>query len=424
MKRSLAVAAVVTTGLLTACGGGDEDGASAGEASDAAFELRVGTVLPFTGDLSAFGPSLNCAVEIGVDQVNAALQESGSESTVTLVGAEDGQTRAQAGVEAATKLVQSDDAQVLIGEMASNVTLAIAQSVAIPNDVVLITPTSTAPEITDLDDDDLVWRVLASDTFQGQALAQAVFDSLGEGATVNVGARNDAFGAALKRLFVQEFEQLGGTVAVNLEWDPRATNFDTEAQQLVSGDPDAWVVIDFPETYARMGPALARAGGSWAPSEQFMTEAMRNEEALQEIGAQATQGLRGTAPTSEGAPARDALDALFERECSDESLTGFEGSAFDSLVLASLAAVAAGSAEPADLKAELAAVSAPPGTKYTFEQLPQAFQALRSGEEIDYEGAWGPINWTDEGDPGSAIYELWRYRNGRISTLETFTFGD
>ena len=67
------------------------------------------------------------------------------------------------------------------------------------------------------------------------------------------------------------------------------------------------MIIDFPETFAKMGPALVRAGG-WDPAKTFMTEAMRNTDALKEVGAQATDGLRGTAPTSEDAPARDAFD--------------------------------------------------------------------------------------------------------------------
>src|SRR5690606_41222187 len=105
------------------------------------------------------------------------------------------------GVEAGTKVVQADGVGVISGSMASNVTIAIAESVTIPNGVLMITPTSTAPGITDLADDGLVYRILSSDVLQGEALGDAVFAEFGEGATVNVGARNDAFGTALQDLF-------------------------------------------------------------------------------------------------------------------------------------------------------------------------------------------------------------------------------
>jgi ABC-type branched-subunit amino acid transport system substrate-binding protein len=182
------------------------------------------------------------------------------------------------------------------------------------------------------------------------------------------------------------------------------------------------VLIDFPETFAKMGPALVRAGG-WGPAKTFMTEAMRNADALKEVGARATDGLRGTAPTSEDAPARAAFDKLFEAEAkAGTPLTGFEGASFDGVMLAFLAALKAGSAEPAELKEELAAVSGPPGAKYTFEQLDQAVQDILDGKDVDYEGAWGPIDFDENGDPGSAIYEVWQFKGGEVETLETFTF--
>ena len=84
-------------------------------------------------------------------------------------------------------------------------------------------------------DNGYLWRTYPSDTLQGNVLAQAVIDAFGKGATVNVGARNDAFGVALKQLFVTQFEKLGGKVGVNISWNPDQPNFDSEMGQLVGG---------------------------------------------------------------------------------------------------------------------------------------------------------------------------------------------
>lgn len=413
---------VILLALIIAACGGDGDGAAEDEDGEASLDLTIGSLLPLTGDLAAFGPSLADAVGIAVDEMNAALEEQGVTGvTVTLAATEDSQTSQQPGVEAATKLVQTDEVDVIIGAMASNVTIAVAESVAIPDGIVVITPTSTAPGITDLEDDGLVYRILSSDNLQGEALGDAAFEEFGEGATINVGARNDAFGTALKDLFEARFTELGGEIGESLLWNPDAPTFDTEAQQLVSGDPDGWVIIDFPETFARFGPSLVRTG-SWDPTRTFMTEAMRNAESLAEIGADALAGLRGTAPTSEGAPARASFDALFTAN-SDSDLTGFEGSSFDATLLASLAALEAGSSSPTDIAEHLQSVSGPGGEQYTFETLGDAVAAVVNGEEIDYEGAWGPIDFDDNGDPGSAVYEVWQFDGTEISTLNTFTFG-
>ena len=52
----------------------------------------------------------------------------------------------------------------------------------------------------------------------------------------------------------------------------------------------------------------------------------------------------------------------------------------------------------------------------------KAIKLLLSGKDINYEGAWGPIDWDRNGDPGSAVYEIWKYSGGAISTLKTITF--
>jgi ABC-type branched-subunit amino acid transport system substrate-binding protein len=426
--RLLALASIALL-VGAGCGGDDEGGGGAATtaaettAETPSFELRIGPVLPLTGDLASFGPSQAEAARIAVDQIRQALDAQGvSGIEVTLLPVEDDGGKAPAGVEGATKLVQTDDVSVVLGTMASSVTIPMAESVTIPNEVVQITPTSTAPEITDLEDNGFVWRILSSDTLQGSALVDAVADGFGSDATINVGARNDAFGTALKQLFEQGWEEQGGTIGESVTWNPEAATFDTEAGQLAGGSPDGWVIIDFPETFAKVGPALVRAGG-WNTENTFMTEAMRNADELGKIGEQATAGLRGTAPTSEDAPARDAFDALFEQEAKQGTpLTGFEGASFDAVLLAFLAALDAGSSEPAAIRDSLQGVSGPPGEKYTFEQLEQAVQDVLDGKDIDYEGAWGPIDFDDNGDPGSAIYEVWRFDGSEVATEKTFTF--
>ena len=278
--RGAAVAGVAMLAFTVAVSvGSARDSRSAAAPKNCAFTLRIGDVLPFTGDLAAYGANLDRAVKAAIALQNAALKADGLSTSiqVTLVGSEDGQTQASASVEAATKLVKSDKANVLIGEMASSATIPMAQSVAIPNKIVQISPTSSAPQLTDIKDNGYLWRAYPSDTLQGKVLAQAAIDAFGAGATLNVGARNDAFGTALKQLFVAEYEKLGGKVGKNVSWNPTQANFDTEAQQLVDGSPAGWVIIDFPETFEKFAPSLVRTG-KWDASKTFMTEALRNTD--------------------------------------------------------------------------------------------------------------------------------------------------
>lgn len=388
-----------------------------------AFQLRIGDVLPFTGDLAAYGANLDRAVKEAVVLQNAALKKAGlTGASVTLVGSEDGQTQASASVEAATKLIKVNKANVIIGEMASGATIPMAQSVTIPNNVLLVSPTSSAPQISDLRDRGLVFRAYPSDALQSKVLAGAALTKFGKGAKVNVGARNDAFGKALQALFVSEWKRLGGTIGASVSWNPEQANFDTDAAKLVDGDPAGWVIIDFPDTFEKFAPSLVRSG-KWSPAKTLGIEALKNAESLDKIG-DPVKGLSGSAGSAAGGPAGKAFAAYWKRNVKGaKPWTGFEGTSFDAAMTAFLAAVRTCSASPAKMKAAMRAISGPPGLKVTFQNLAAGVKAAAAGRDINYEGAFSPVDYDRNGDIGAAVYELWRYDGaGKITTLRTITF--
>ena len=420
--------------LAAGCGGddnGDDDGATVaeeegGEERDVSFDLPVGVITSFTGDLSSFGEPIDTAAGIAVDIINETLEEEAIEGmSVEIVASEDDQTDPTAGVEAATKLVQSDNATVIVGALASSVSTPIAESVTVPNGVVQISPASTSPALTDLADDGFFWRTPPSDALQGQVLAEAMAEEFGADATVNTGTRNDAYGTALVGVFEENWEANGGTIGASVSWNPEASTFDTEAQQLAGGEPDAWLIIDFPETFAKVGPALVRAGG-WDPTRTFTADGLRSSDLPGDVGEEATEGMRGTAPTSEGAPAGDAFATAYEERAEGVSRQTFDAQAFDAVIVSFLAAVRGGASDSETIRDNLQAVSGAGegegADQYTFEQLGDAINALLAGEEIDYEGASGPINFDENGDPGAALYEVWQFEGNEISTLDSFEF--
>lgn len=397
---------------------------TAAPSAGCSFTLRIGDVLPFTGGLAAYGGNMDKAVKLAIGLQNAALKKAGMSQRikVVLVDSQDGQTQAAAAVEAAKKEV-GEHVDVIIGEMASGATIPMAQSVTIPNHVVLISPTASAPQLTQLTGGKgWVWRTYPSDTLQGKVLAQAALQKYGKGATINVGARNDAFGTALEQLFVAQWKKLGGKVGVDMSWNPDQPTYDTEAGQLVSGNPAGFVIIDFPQTFVKFVPSLVRTG-KWQASKTLMTEALKDGPTLDGIG-QPALGLSGTAASAAGGPAGAAFHALWNKAVKGaQPYTGFEGTAFDAANVAFLAALKSCSASPAKLKNNLVSVSGPPGTKVTFKQLGTAISLLGRHKEIDYEGAFSPVDFSPNGDISSAVYEIWRYDgSSKFSTLKTFTF--
>ena len=408
--------------VAASCGAADEEeGEPSATGGDVSFELRLGTLLPFTGDLSPFGAPADEAARLAIEEIQAAIEEVDLDVTAEIVANEDTQTDSKAAVEAANKLASANDVQAIDGAMASSSTIPVAESVTIPNEILQVSPASTSPAISELDDNGFVWRTAPSDALQGQVLAQAVADAFGTDVTINTGTRNDAYGVALIDEFVDSWESEGGEIGEQIRWNPNAPTFESEAQQLVQGDPDGWVIIDFPETWAKFAPALVRTG-DWDPARTFTADGLKSETLPEDVGMEGTVGMRGTAPTAKDSPAAEAFDDLWQEKADIDRET-FDAHSFDAVILPFLAAIAAGSGDPADMAEEMQGISGPPGTEYTFEELPQAIESLIAGEDIDYQGAAGPIDFDDQGDPSAANYEVWEFDgDGKIATLEVVPF--
>jgi ABC-type branched-subunit amino acid transport system substrate-binding protein len=407
-----------------------ETGAPAEEPAPAApaFDLKIGNIMSFTGALSPYGPPIDFGAKIAADIITESLERVGlSDVTAEIVASEDDQTDAAPGVEAATKLVQSDGVQVIIGALASTVSLAVAESVTVPNQIVLISPASTSGLLTSVEDDGFLWRTPTPDNIQAELLVKLLGEAFGADATINVGARNDAYGAGLAEAFGALWEEAGGTIGASVLWNPDAPTFDTEAQELASGSPDGWLIIDFPETYAKFGPALVRTG-EWDITKTFTTDGLAlAAKDVKKLGPELTEGMRGTRPNPgvTPAPAADAFDAAFlERDTESVGRGTFDAQAFDAVMLAFLAALQAGSSDPAGIRDNLQAVSGPPGEQYTFEQLDDAINAVLAGEDIDYEGASGSVNLDENGDPGAegSSYQFFEYKNGKLEPIDTFPY--
>jgi ABC-type branched-subunit amino acid transport system substrate-binding protein len=406
---SLAVAVVGLALGVAACG----DDGGPGEAT---IDLIIGDSVPLSGDLADFGPPGEKAADLAQEEITSAIEEAGVEHSVEVVHEDNaGGSDQQAAVQSARKLVESDGASCIAGAWASDDTIPISESVAIPEGVLLISPASTGDEITGLEDDGLVNRTPPPDKFQGPTLSKyLVEEALGgaQGNTINIGARNDAYGTGLADTFSAAWEEAGGSIGEEVIYDAALPNYDSEADQLVSGNPDGLVIIDFPETYNKVGPALVRAG--FDPESTFVTDGLISGDLAEGAGEDAVNGLRGTAPgvpdDDESAQAFDELYAAAEPK--DVERGTFDAQNFDAVILCYLAAVAAGSTDGQAMADEVREISGPPGDAYTWEQLPDAIEALQNGDDIDYQGASGPIDMDEAGDATAGVYDLYEFTGG------------
>jgi ABC-type branched-subunit amino acid transport system substrate-binding protein len=407
----------VVLGLGVAACGDDDDETAGGGGGGEQIDLVIGNLVPLTGDLAPYGPAGEKAGELALQEIQAAIKQTGADDTVELV-TEDGASDDQGGVQAARKLI-ADGATCISGDYASTATVSVARSVTVPEGVVLISPASTADALSDLDDDGLFARTAPPDGLQGRALADRMEQELGglQGKTINIGARNDLYGTGFADSLEAELEERGATVAEKVIYDPEQPSYNSEATQLTSGNPDNFVIIDFPETFAKLGPALVRTG-NWEPTQTFITDGLSSTDLTELLGSEATEGMLGTAPGAFSGNAPDAFDALYKK-APGPARNLFDSTTFDNVVLCYLGAVAAGSSDGDAIAAAIVDVTAPGGAKYTFEQLPEAVEALEKGEDIDYEGASGPVDWDENGDLSRYIYDISEFKGGKLVKVDT-----
>ena len=154
---------------LTACGstGGASSAAGSAAASSGSSSgdvITIGTISPNTGSLATYGTAVTTAVDLAVEQINAAGGVNGSQ--IKIVNADD-QFDPTECLNAFNSLV-SQGIGLIVGSVTSGCTSAITDA-ADEEQVCLLTPSATADSITTKDD--YVFRACYADSFQGAIAA-------------------------------------------------------------------------------------------------------------------------------------------------------------------------------------------------------------------------------------------------------------
>jgi len=359
-------------------------------AQAAAIDMKIGTIHPLTGGNADYGIGLTSAAEWAAESVTKAMKSARVAGSCKITASEDDQATPALAVEAATKLVKSNKVNAIVGPLTSGSTLGAAQSVTVPNNIVMIATAASSPTITKFADKDLLFRTYPSDAFQGKVIVAAVQKAYGKGVTLSIGARNDAFGTALANVVTNEWVKGGGDIGRKVLWNPENATFDSEAKLLTEGSPDVWVIVDFPDTFAKVGPALVRTG-KWDPKKTFFTEAMNNEAVIQTIGVSVTDKWKADRKAAKPNTKETFVDA----------------SAYDATVLLCLAAIHGKSTKSSALIKSLRAVSGSQGgTVIPWTKLTDAVKAAAAGKKITYQGAWTTAKFDAAGDSSGALFKV------------------
>lgn len=408
----LSLVAILSVVALS-CGGDNEkkETPAPGVTPAGGGPLKIGILFDFTGDLAEFGPNMMNGAKLAAKDINDA---GGVLSGDIVLSQADSQTSPTAAVDAARQLVESQKVSAVIGSLSSGVTLAVAEAVTVPNKVIQISPASTSPALTAVEDNDFLFRTTLSDAAQGLILGKLAKElGYSKVATMYV---NNAYGQGLSENFAKSFEAEGGTVTAQVPHEQEQASYLAELQKATEGSPDAIAALSYPQSATVY---LKEGFENNLIKNVLFCDGTKSEDIITAVGAEKLEGMEGTVSAAAETPTD--WKAEYEVEFGTLKPLPYIAESYDAVIMVALGAEKAQSTDPTKIRDAMRTLNDPAGEKITSggAGIERALQLIRTGKPVNYQGASGFSGWDKNGDLPSGFIEIWKYQGGQIVTVRT-----
>lgn len=374
--------------------------AAATVASVAQAEVKIGFLGGFTGPIESLTPPIFDGAQLAVTHIN---EQGGilDGQTLEMPSADTTCSDASAASNAADRMVNSEQVTAIVGALCTGATVAAANNAAVPGGVVMVSPASTAPAVTDLDDNDLVFRTVSSDAYQGEILAKLLLEKGIQDVAVTY--VNNDYGQGLADAFTATFEAEGGTIAANQAHEDNRADYRSELGSLSSSGVETLVVLAYADSSGQT--ILRQAYESGVFTQYVGADGMVGNSLVEAVGDDVLEGMIATRPGSPDIPGADVFEELAAEADIDPSAV-FAAQAYDAAFLLALAIEKNGSDSREGLSEALRDVAGAPGEVVLPGEWEKAKQLLADGQDINYEGASGTHEFDDNGDVPGVIVEM------------------
>lgn len=359
-----------------------------------AEDVKIGFLADVTGPIAGFAPGMVQAGNIVVDEVNAQGGILGGQKLVSVMA--DTGCSGDLGGPGADRLVNTEKVTAIFGAYCSGPTIAGANGAAIAGNVVMISPSATAPAVSELADNDLVFRTVVPDSMQGTKGAELL---LGMGIdSVAVTYVNGDYGKGLADAFKEAYEGLGGTVASFVAHEDGKSDYRPEIGQLESAGADTLIIYGYEN--AGGGVILDQAMESGFFSTYVGGDGMAGDALVK--NHKGIDGMILTKAAPAAGPAYDAYSAVVSAKDLAPDAT-YASTSFDATFLLALAIEKNGSTDRVGVSAALREVANEPGETILPGEWSKAVELIKAGTDINYQGASGTIEFDENGDVPGAI---------------------
>ena len=370
-------------------------------------EIKMGIILGFTGPIESLTPAMAASAELAFKEASDSGSLLGG-ATITPMRADSTCVDSAAATAAAEGLISGGVAAIM-GADCSGVTGAIATNVAVPNGVVMISPSATSPGLTTLDDKGFFFRTAPSDARGGQILADITKDR--GMSSVAITYTNNDYGKGLADVYKAAVEAHGITVTTVTAHEDGKADYSSEAATLAAAGGDALTVIGYLD---QGGKGVIEASLDAGSFDTFiMSDGMIGQSIVDAIGSDLDKSF-GSLPGSTGKGAD--IFAEVAKAGGVEASGPYTGESYDAAALIVLAMQAGKSADRASISKNVMDVANAPGTKIFPGELKKGLDLLAEGKKINYEGATG-VTFTDVGEAEGSFLEK-EIKGGKFETAK------
>ena len=359
-------------------------------------EIKMGIILGFTGPIESLTPAMAASAELAFKEAS----ESGSlldGANISVIKA-DSTCVDSAAATAAAEGVISQGVAAIMGADCSGVTGAIASNVAVPNGVVMISPSATSPGLTTLDDKGFFFRTAPSDARGGQVLADITKDRRVK--SVAITYTNNDYGKGLADVYKASVEAHGIKVTTMSAHEDGKADYSSEVATLASAGGDAIAVIGYLDQGGKGIIQGALDSGSFDTF--ILSDGMIGDSLTDAFGEDLNKSF-GSLPGSMNEKTAGTFETVAKAAGIDSS-GPYTGESYDAAALIVLAMQAGGSADRASIAKNVMDVANAPGTKIYPGELKKGLDLLAKGKKVDYEGATG-VTFTDVGEATGSFLE-------------------
>ena len=370
-------------------------------------EIKMGIILGFTGPIESLTPAMAASAELAFKEASDSGSLLGG-ATITPMRADSTCVDSAAATAAAEGLISGGVAAIM-GADCSGVTGAIASNVAVPNGVVMISPSATSPGLTTLDDKGFFFRTAPSDARGGQILADITKDRGIN--SVAITYTNNDYGKGLADVYEAAVKAHGISVSTVTAHEDGKADYASEAATLAAAGGDALAVIGYLD---QGGKGVIEASLDAGSFDTFiLSDGMIGQSIVDAVGDGLSKSF-GSLPGSTGKGA--GIFAEVAKASNIDSSGPYTGESYDAAALILLAMQAGNSADRASIAKNVMDVANAPGTKIFAGELKKGLDLLAEGKKIDYEGATG-VTFTDVGEAEGSFLEK-EIKSGKFETAK------